>query len=330
MSGNTRVVPIATSKAEALRLLAELSEALAAEAGEESRATVTGLEEAVRAGDLPGALWVGPKDEAVGMAWWEPPSEVGRRAGLFLATGYRTEAALDGLIEAVEAIPDGPLLEVADRIPGVPPSVRAPVLAARGFVPVSRIDLAWPVGRPLLAPSPLPEGTARALRPDDEATLAALLDRAYADNPIDRALFRQRRDAVDDARDAAHLLLAGQLGPWIASASFGAEVGGEVVGATLVNDYRGALITEVMVDPRHRRRGLARGLLLRSLAELVRLGRDDIRLVVTLSNEGAYRLYSSLGFAPLPATQGSTWLHAGRLGLPGPPPVGGSAPPTVA
>lgn len=315
MSPASRTVPLTQARAEALRLLGELAGAMNASHGPEAGAATQVLADGVRAGELPGLLWVGPKDEAVGLAWWEPPSEAGRRAGLYLAEGYRTEAAFRGLLDVVEAFPGPPLVEVSDQVPGFPPLLRARVLSDRGFRAVSRIDLAWPVDREIALPPRLERGVVRSLRASDEEALATLLDRAYSDNPIDRALFRQRRDSRADARDAVHLLLAGELGPWIASASFGVEEDARLVAATLVNDYKGALITEVMVDPSARRRGLATRLLLHTLADLRRLGRADIRLVVTLSNEPAYRLYTSLGFRPLPTTEGSTWLHVGRLGL---------------
>ncbi|HYK93575.1 MAG TPA: GNAT family N-acetyltransferase [Thermoplasmata archaeon] len=315
MTPTPRTVPITSAPAEALRILGELGEELALAGGVEAKAAVEPLVTGVRAGELPGILWVGPQDEAVGIAWWEPPSEAGRRAGLFLSGGYRTEAALRGLLEATETAPGGPLLEVSDQIAGVPPLLRARVLSAGGFREVSRIDLAWPPGRPVEPAPPPSRGTARPLRREDEPALSVLLDRAYSDNPIDLALFRQRRDRRADSVDAIHLLLAGELGPWVPSASYGVEENGRLLAATIVNDYRGALITEVMVDPDARRQGLARCLLLHSLQGLRALGREDIRLVVTLTNDPAYRLYSSMGFTPLPATQGSTWLHVARLGL---------------
>jgi ribosomal protein S18 acetylase RimI-like enzyme len=314
-----QAVPIADAPAEALRLLGELSDELARDAGDAARAGVAPLAEAVRHSDLPGLLWIGPGDEAVGLAWWEPPSEVGRRAGLYLARGYRTEAALGGLVNAVDAAGPGPLVEVADRLPGVPPATRTAVLSARGFVPVSRIDLAWPAGR-TAPPAPAPAaGVVRRLGRADAEALAVLLDRAYADNPVDRALFLQRTDRREDAREAIRLLVSGGLGPWMDAASFGVDLDGRLVAATLANDFHGALLTEVMVDPDVRRRGLGRTVVLRSVAALQAAGRSDIRLVVTVSNEPAYRLYTSLGFVPQPTSEGATWLHAARMGL-GPAP----------
>ena len=315
MNEARRVLPVSASPPEALRLLAELSEDLVREAGPSAREPVETLKEAARSRDLPGILWVGPKDEAVGIVWWEPPTEVGRRAGAYLAEGYRSDAALDGLLSAAEAAPGGPLVELADRIPGLLPQVRHRVLPAHGFVPVSRIDLGWPSARaPPAGPSPA-LGRARPLTAADAPALARLLDRAYDDNPVDLALFRRRSDRALDAADAVHYLLSGGLGPWLDSASFGVELGDEMIGATIANDYLGSLISEVMVDPRHRRRGLARHLLSLTLSDLLQRGRSDIRLVVTLSNARAYRLYTSMGFSPLPQTEGSIWLHAGRLGL---------------
>ncbi len=320
MSRVGRAVPIATSVPEALRLFAELMETLSAEAGAEAAARVdaAGYAEAVRRGELPGALWVGPKDEAVGIAWWEPPSEIGRRVGVFLVPEFRREASFAAFLTALETLPGGPIVEVSDEIPGLPPVVRARVLSSRGFVPVSRLDLTWPPDRSVPSVREVRDGVVRVLGEGDAGPLARLLERAYADNPVDLALFRQRRDPDEDAEEAIRTILFGGIGPWISSASFGVEVEGRLMAATLVNDYHGVLISEVMVDPAHRRKGWARALLVRTLARLREMARADIRLVVTLTNTPAYRLYTELGFAPLPSTQGSTWLNAAVLGLPRP------------
>lgn len=55
-------------------------------------------------------------------------------------------------------------------------------------------------------------------------------------------------------------------------------------------------ITQLCVSPRRRRQGVAAELLRRSLAALPTLGCDTATLTVTESNQGAVKLYESLGF----------------------------------
>ena len=147
----------------------------------------------------------------------------------------------------------------------------------------------------------------------DGEALAELLERAYSTNPIDRALFRQFRDLRQEARSEVKLLFGGELGPWIDVASFTVERPGGLAAATVVNDVRGTVITEVVVDPDFRRRGYAKALLAETLSALRAAGRSEVRLVATKSNTSAMELYRSVGFEPVAGVEGSTWLHRARL-----------------
>ncbi|HEX5448904.1 MAG TPA: ribosomal protein S18-alanine N-acetyltransferase [Gaiellaceae bacterium] len=81
------------------------------------------------------------------------------------------------------------------------------------------------------------------------------------------------------------------------SICLGAFDGGRLVGYTINARYVDAWhVMNVAIDPRHRRRGVATALIER----LFELTRDDERrgytLEVRVSNEGAIRLYTRLGF----------------------------------
>jgi|GEM_PF-2567942 len=317
MSAAPRLVPASAAVPETLRLLDGYRLAAVAAGWGWALHAVDRLAEAARGGTLEGHLWVGPGGEAVGFAVPDRPSEVGRRLDLYLDAGYRTEAALGAFLDDLDRLAGvPPLVEVSDLIPGVGADARAAALGGRGFVPVTRTDYAYPPDRDPPAALPVATGTVRSARADDRDALADLLLRAYADNPIDLALFRQRPDPADDARAAIDLLFGTDLGPLIPSASPLVEVDGLLAAAVLVNDHQGLLITDVMVDPRYRRRGLARALLARSVAACRALGRTDVRLVVTGGNDRAIALYRSMGFVPIPGREGTVWLHAERLGLP--------------
>ncbi|MCI4336199.1 MAG: GNAT family N-acetyltransferase [Thermoplasmata archaeon] len=316
MSRSGALVPASEAPAEALRMLEELARALRAEGVESAEAAVGPLAESVRRSALPGALWVGPKDEAVGIAVWEATGDVGRRTALYLSPAYRSDAAVISFLDALEAMPGAlPLVELSDQLPGVTAAQRRAIFGARGFVAVPRLDLGWPVDR--APPEPLrPEGgQLRPLLPTDSTSLSRLLVAAYADNPTDVALFRRWKDPTLEARSSIEFLLSGDLGPWNAPASFGVEREGELGAATLVNELNGALISQVMSDPRYRRRGWATALLARTIGELRRQGTPSIRLVVTRENARAYRLYRRLGFEPVPGAEGVSWIHPVRLGL---------------
>ena len=318
MTALAATVPARAEPAETLRLLDDLEAALTADGVGLPTGAFDPLRKAARTGDLPGALLPGPSGDAVGLAVWAPPTEVGRRLeAIHLARGYRTAAALDAFLSAVEQL-EGELEVVAVQSTpaGFPPDAARGVLDRHGYRRVVRVDLAWPEEREAPLPDPSIAASLRPLRSVDEPALAKLLDRAYRDNPIDRALFRQRRDPSTDAELGVHQLVTGELGPWLDYASFGVELApGGVAGATIVNEFHGALITEVMVDPAHRRRGYARALLAATLGALRARSHRAIRLVVTLSNERAHRLYRAMGFVPVPGSEGAAWLHADRLHL---------------
>lgn len=316
MTRSGTLVPASGSPAESLRMLAELKEALAGEGVPDAGAAIDPLLQAAREGALPGTLWVGPKDEAVGIAVWEPAGDVGRRVALYLSPGFRASGPVHAFLDALEAAdPALPLVEVSDQLPGVSSANRRAIFTQRGFVPVPRLDLGWPIDRPAPA-RPIPaEAVVRPLGSADAPELVTLSIAAYADNPIDVALFRRWRDPQRDAEAAVTYLVLGELGPFNPSASFGAFVGGTLAAATLVNDYHGALVSQVMCAPEFRRRGYASALVLRTVGALQEQRAVSIRLVVTRANERAYRLYRALGFEPIPGADGVSWLHARRLGL---------------
>ena len=58
-------------------------------------------------------------------------------------------------------------------------------------------------------------------------------------------------------------------------------------------------IVSICVDPAHRRRGLARELMLLAEERLARMGAAVYRLEVRTSNTAAIRLYASLGYRPV-------------------------------
>ncbi|MCI4354967.1 MAG: GNAT family N-acetyltransferase, partial [Thermoplasmata archaeon] len=287
MGRTDTIVPADTAPTEALRLLDEFERGLDPDSPliAWNRLDLATHRAAIRAGHLDGGVWVGPKDEAVALAVWSSHSGAGRRVVPYLGEGYRTGAALAAFVRALDA--SGPIRLVAGPIPGLGDAQVTEVLAPLGFQAVERADLVFPDGAPV---PPLEDSVELAVRPLDAADrprIARLLERAYSDTPVDRWLFAQSLDAARDADAAADDLLGDGVGRWRPDASFGIEIEGRLVAATLVNELLGALLSEVMVDPAWRRRGLARRLIARSIAAVRSLGLGPLRLVVTVGNDRA-------------------------------------------
>lgn len=124
-------------------------------------------------------------------------------------------------------------------------------------------------------------------------------------NRLDWEAFRGSPDAafIADTPEANRRLIegivAGQLGRFLEEASVAIVDAAGVPGGfilTVEESPRVGVIVDVAVDPAHRRLGLGRALMLRSLRALLALGHTAARLWVTDSNRPARALYESLGF----------------------------------
>lgn len=319
---------VADALPEALRLAEGARELLARElppalaGGNPALRVLEGL----RAATLTGRLWIGPKDEAMGLAVWESGVPAGRRVFLYLDRDYRTPRALGLLLDRLGAeTGEGPVIMVSDPVPGFSPEEVDGVLGPRGFERLLRVDMVDP-GGPLPAAPEVPR--LRPLEPvGDREPLAQLLVEGYRDNPGDQALFRHHTDPLEDARYAVTQLFEGGVGTLWPDASFVVpDAEGGLLAATVVTDLGGPLLAEVVVAPQGRRRGYARRLVRESTARVRLRSTVPLRLVVTLRNRRAYELYRSLGWRRLEETLGGPWVHPGALRLAGlEPPFDGPA-----
>ncbi len=95
-------------------------------------------------------------------------------------------------------------------------------------------------------------------------------------------------------------LIDGRLGRFLGEASTALVLGesGELLAALLTSEQSPqlAVYLDIMVDPRHRRAGLARFLVRWGFRALWALGYPKVRLWVTESNEAARALYHGTGF----------------------------------
>lgn len=132
----------------------------------------------------------------------------------------------------------------------------------------------------------------RAVRAGDAEGLARLMLDSY-------------RGTIDDvppgtiefARAEVARLLSGEWGAFLGDVSLVAEREGELAHATLVALVDGVpFLAFSMTAPEWKRKGLARAGLVRTMNALLDAGHERIRLVVTVGNEGAERLYGEMGF----------------------------------
>jgi ribosomal protein S18 acetylase RimI-like enzyme len=276
----------------------------------------------VEDGTFLGLLWSGPGEEAVALVGWELAGGLGRRAFVYLAEGYQRRAVLEELLHRLDSnlLGGPPFVSWNDDVTGIPEPDRAALFAARGFTSVVRADMCLPKGIDPPRFGPDPAHVARTLSLGDEPKIADLLYRTYLNSP-ERALFATSLDQREDARQGTHEILHGNVGQWLSDASFGIEIGGRLIAQTLANDLEGGLITEVGVDPGYRRQGLARQLMPLTIDALRSHGFEVPRLVVTLWNERAVRLYQSLGFEFVPGGAGRVWLDLKTLGVAGAEPL---------
>jgi ribosomal protein S18 acetylase RimI-like enzyme len=311
------LVPVLDFPAETLRLVGEQREQLRSEGKIWADFYFNFVRRKIEDRSLLGLLWMGPGDEAIALAMWELSGSLGRRGSIYLAHGYQRRAVLEEYLRRLEAEspPASPILSWADEVSGVPDAERDAVFGGHGFSPVVRADMRFPKGAEPPRPSPVPGFEPRALTLADESQLADLLRRVYSGSP-ERALFATSLDEEQDARQATHDLLHGEVGTWLPKASFGVDQNGRLIAQTLANDLEGGLITEVGVDPAYRGRGLARRLLPLTIDALRSAGFEVPRLVVTMWNSKAVQLYQSVGFEFVPGGAGRVWLNQAALGLP--------------
>jgi ribosomal protein S18 acetylase RimI-like enzyme len=130
----------------------------------------------------------------------------------------------------------------------------------------------------------------RSSSPEDDRLLVELLDASY-------------RGTIDFDPKADH---RAELDTWRThdraddAASVVALADGQLVGACLIGHELGSpLLYEVIVAPPHRRSGLARALLTRSLSVLHDRGEESSSAWVTHGNEASEALLRGAGFTPV-------------------------------
>jgi ribosomal protein S18 acetylase RimI-like enzyme len=234
-----------------------------------------------------------------------------------LEPGFRDRASLDSLFDLLERLPaePGPVIASTDFYPGVPLDRQASVLVPRGFVHVDQQRMVFRANHALPQEGPSTAGLWRHPTPEDIDSLIDLFVRAYRTDPtqLEWPQVRLKEDATHFVRGLFER--ARDFDPLSAEWSFVTEQEGVLMGAILVVDVptEGPFISDLMVDPSVRRRGIGRRLMVRALSAARAARPDaDIRLTVETQNRPAYELYTTLGFVPMapePGQRSGVWLR---------------------
>ncbi len=269
------------------------------------------VETRIRSGETSGGVWK-REGSARGIALWERRGPLGVTVGLIYlrpaevsARGYRS------LLEAVAASA-GPLAFVSSPLPGLTLAEEASTMRELGFAPFGRSEMTRPLSTPVGALAGSADRRVRPFRPEDEAVVAKIHEKAYQGR-FDRYLFLEETDPTRDAESAVHGLVQGRWGPFRPEASMVVEEKGIPAGSDLVVDSpRGVLIADVATDPAFAGRGVGRSALEGTLRALKSAGAGLVRLAVTEGNRRAIALYERLGFVRSGGPS-REWYHTGRI-----------------
>lgn len=131
----------------------------------------------------------------------------------------------------------------------------------------------------------------RQPRSDDDLQLAELMLAAY------RGSVDEEEETIEGAAAEIRRAFAGEHGPFLPECSRVIERNGKLVAATLVTCWQGRpLVAYAMTAPEWKRRGIARASMVNTMQDVLASGESLLSLVVTIKNEPAFNLYTSLGF----------------------------------
>ena len=131
----------------------------------------------------------------------------------------------------------------------------------------------------------------RSFEPSDVASLGGLLYRSY------RGTVDDEGETPEQAAIEISRTVGGAYGEFMPRCSKVVERGGTLLSAALITRWEGRpLVAFSFTDPAFAGQGLARACLLAAMSELADQGERELRLVVTLANTRAVRLYTRLGF----------------------------------
>lgn len=266
------------------------------------------IKSAMRFGNMRALLAV-RQDEAVGAVAWRVEADTGFVVLLYVLPDA-DQATAGSLVEAVMADLSGRvgLRSIVAELPDVPPEVQA-AFARMGFVGVKRDVMQCHLGGDTLAqplPVAMPDGYRLAAWQDAHLEVAATVIYRANVGTVD-AMIIPELQTIEETTRILEQSLRGRFGAFDRhSSGVVLDSQGVVVGVTLVTRRHGGMgfTAEICVLPEHRRKGIARALMLHTHQTLLVDGVQLNTLGVTLGNP-ARHLYTSLGYTPL----GSVWTY---------------------
>jgi ribosomal protein S18 acetylase RimI-like enzyme len=141
------------------------------------------------------------------------------------------------------------------------------------------------------APVPNDSPDVRTFEPDDVHALGGLMYRAYLDT-VD-----YEGETLEQAAAEVRNTIQGEYGGFVPTCSKVVVRAGSLLSATLITRFQDKpFVAFTFTDPGFSGQGLARECMQAAMSELFKQGERELRLVVTLANAPAVKLYTRLGF----------------------------------
>jgi ribosomal protein S18 acetylase RimI-like enzyme len=300
---------------EPLRALNTATENLlrerAEEKGRDGEATLRQIGEALAAGKVEGVCLSDDARVPRGIVVWRWPDR-GQGYAQVLVFYVQAESPPDlsqALVDYVfsELIRVRTLQVIEVRARDEAPGVRA-AWQRHDFVVFERCRMRRPLGVAPLPVLPVPIGYRVAPWQDEYSDAVAEIAAAVYEDSIESA-------AVPGSQVIEPLLKIWASGSELQGAETSRvmlDKRGQVVGYVAVSVPNGnAQIVDLAVLPAHRRRGVARALVVRSMTVCQRRGLDAVGVAITTRNP-ARLLYNQLGFRPTDCGEVGIWWQDGR------------------
>jgi ribosomal protein S18 acetylase RimI-like enzyme len=185
------------------------------------------------------------------------------------------------------------------------------VLASQGFRLYPRQFMILPVTESSAEAPPIPAGL--RLEKWNERLMpqvADLIHLAYA-NHVDGEINDQYRSRAGAMKFLKNIVMMPGCGQFEAQASYLLrDVASEHIAAVVLTSMVAPGVghtTQLCVLPGYQGRGLGRRLMVESLAALRRIAASELSLTVTCANQGAIKLYESLGFRVVKVFTAGVW-----------------------
>lgn len=278
------------------RLLWDISDAVAA------------LRRIVERSGLPGKA-VQVDARTVGYAYYGVAGHLGVISGLVVAPDWSNTGVGEMLLKrTVDAIREKGVSRIESQFLSIDCPWLTPTFEREGFRTYWREFLRLDIRQPRGAVSPLAMVYVEPWRETDLRDAAPLMQAAYRGGV--EAEIHERYRSADGCRVLLeNILNQGSCGVLVAEASAMARHRGRGIGFVVVTEVapRQGHLAQVVVLPEYQRRGIGQLLLDYSISRLAERQFDTFSLLVSRSNDRAFRLYRAMGFQSVVAFPAFIW-----------------------